>query len=214
MSRYFGDGENLMNREQTIQILSILRKAYPFFYKDITREEGREITDLWYEMFKEDDILLVIKAVKLFIKTDRKGFPPVIGVIKAKMEEISEASRPKSMNEFEAWQIIKNAASNSLYNSKKEFDKLPPIIQKVVGNHYTLKDWAEMDMDRLETIIQSNFIKSYKSACEEEKNYDKLTEHLSENPKIENKAQKGTLNSSNNKLYYLDTKNDSRPIRS
>lgn len=197
MSRYFGDGENLMNREQTIQILSILRKAYPFFYKDITREEGREITDLWYEMFKEDDILLVIKAVKLFIKTDRKGFPPVIGVIKAKMEEISEASRTDNINEFEAWQMVKDAVSNSLYNYKQEFDKLPPIIQKAVGNHYTLKDWAQTPVDTLETIIQSNFIKSYKAAFEKEENQDKLSEYLIENHKIENKALESHLKGKN-----------------
>lgn len=64
-----------MTKEETIQILSILKKAYPFFYKDVTREEGKEISDLWYEMFKDDDVILVIQAVKLFIKSDSKGFP-------------------------------------------------------------------------------------------------------------------------------------------
>ena len=83
-----------MTREQTQQVLLNLKKAYPFFYKDIGPDEGEEIADLWYEMFEYDDVALVVKAVKLFIKSDSKGFPPVIGVIKAKMEEIIEASRP------------------------------------------------------------------------------------------------------------------------
>ena len=203
-----------MTKEETIQILSILKKAYPFFYKDVTREEGKEISDLWYEMFKDDDVILVIQAVKLFIKSDSKGFPPVIGVIKAKMEEIIEASRPKSISEFEAWQMVKDAARNSLYNSKKEFDKLPPIIQRVIGDYYTLRSWAEMDIDRLETIIQPSFIKSYKTACEQENNYDKLTRHIGINPEIQNKALEDPLNGENDKLYYLRTKNDSRPLRS
>ena len=149
-----------MTREQTQQVLLNLKKAYPFFYKDIGPDEGEEIADLWYEMFEDDDVALVVKAVKLFIKSDSKGFPPVIGVIKAKMEEIIEASRPKSISEFEAWQMVKDAARNSLYNYKKEFDKLPPIIQRVIGDYYTLRSWAEMDIDRLETIIQPSFIKS------------------------------------------------------
>lgn len=203
-----------MTREQTQQVLLNLKKAYPFFYKDIGPDEGEEIADLWYEMFEDDDVALVVKAVKLFIKSDSKGFPPVIGVIKAKMEEIIEASRPKSISEFEAWQMVKDAARNSLYNYKKEFDKLPPIIQRVIGDYYTLRSWAEMDMDRLETIIQPSFIKSYKTVCEQENNYDKLTRHIGINPEIQNKALEGPLNSKNDKLYHLDTKNDSRPIRS
>ena len=200
-----------MTKGEMTKVLSILKKAYPFFYKDITPLEGEEISDLWYEMFKEDDVVLVIKAVKLFIKSDRKGFPPVIGVIKAKMEEIIEASRPKSISEFEAWQMVKDAARNSLYNSKKEFDKLPPIIQRVIGDHHTLKNWAETDRAQLETMVQSFFIKSYKSACEQENNYDKLAKYISVNSETQNKALEAPLNDENDKLYYIDTKNGSRP---
>lgn len=203
-----------MTREQTQQVLLNLKKAYPFFYKDIGPDEGEEIADLWYEMFEDDDVALVVKAVKLFIKSDSKGFPPVIGVIKAKMEEIIEASRPKSISEFEAWQMVKDAARNSLYNSKKEFDKLPPLIQRVIGDYYTLRSWAEMDIDRLETIIQPNFIKSYKTACEQQNNCDKLATHIGINSEIQNKALEDPLNDENDKLYYLNTKNDSRPLRS
>ena len=201
-----------MTKGEMTKVLSILKKAYPFFYKDITPLEGEEISDLWYEMFKEDDVVLVIKAVKLFIKSDRKGFPPVIGVIKAKMEEIIEASRPKSISEFEAWQMVKDAARNSLYNSKKEFDKLPPIIQRVIGDHHTLKNWAETDRAQLETMVQSFFIKSYKSACEQENNYDKLAKYISVNSETQNKALEAPLNDENDKLYYIDTKNGSRPL--
>jgi len=201
-----------MTKGEMTKVLSILKKAYPFFYKDITPLEGEEISDLWYEMFKEDDVVLVIKAVKLFIKSDRKGFPPVIGVIKAKMEEIIKASRPKSISEFEAWQMVKDAARNSLYNSKKEFDKLPPIIQRVIGDHHTLKNWAETDRAQLETMVQSFFIKSYKSACEQENNYEKLAKYISVNSEIQNKALEAPLNNENDKLYYIDTKNGSRPL--
>lgn len=186
-----------MTRKETAQILLILKKAYPFFYKDITQESAIEIVKLWHEMFKEDDVTLVIKAVKLLIKTDEKGYPPVIGVIKSKMKEIVGASRTDNINEFEAWQMVKDAVSNSLYNSKQEFDKLPPIIQKAVGNHYTLKDWAQTPVDTLETIIQSNFIKSYKAAFEKEENQDKLSEYLIENHKIENKALESHLKGKN-----------------
>lgn len=202
-----------MTREQTQQVLLNLKRAYPFFYKDITPEEGEKIADLWYEMFENDDVSLVIKAVKLFIKTDRKGFPPVIGVIKDKMEEIMKSSIQAPISESEAWRMVKNAVTYAV-SYKKEFDKLPPIIQSVIGDHQTLKSWGETDIERFETTIQQNFIKSYKSICEQEKNNYELSKHIGINSKTQNKALEGTLKSKNDKLYYLNAKSDSRPIRS
>jgi hypothetical protein len=155
-----------MTRSETVQILSILRKAYPVFYKDITKREAEDIVDLWHTMFEDDDLLLVINAVKAFIATDDKGYPPVIGVIKKKMREISQ---PVAMTEFEVWDYIKKAVSNSLYNSKEEYDKLPPTIQSLVGSHDVLREWSLIDTSKFDTVVQPNFMRSYKARCEREK---------------------------------------------
>lgn len=157
-----------MNREETAQILNILRKAYSTFYKSITKEEADDVVSLWHTMFEGDDVLLVISAVKAFIATDDKGYPPVIGVIKKKMRELSQ---PRTMSEMEAWQLVKKAASNSAYHAKEEFDKLPPTIQKIIGDHRTLKDWGLMDTEKFDTVLQSNFIKFFKINSEKEKEY-------------------------------------------
>lgn len=157
-----------MTWNETLQILSILKKAYPAFYKNISKEEAVEITDLWHTMFEGDDVLLVINAVKAFIATDDKGYPPVIGVIKKKMREISH---PDTMSEMEAWQLVKKAASNSAYHAKEEFDKLPPPIQKIIGDYQTLKDWGCIDMDKFDTVLQSNFTRSFRISSEREKEY-------------------------------------------
>lgn len=157
-----------MTKNETLQILNILKIAYPTFYKNISKQEALDIVDLWSNMFEEDDVLLVIAAVKAFIATDDKGYPPVIGVIKKKMREISH---PDTMSEIEAWQLVKKAASNSAYHAKEEFDKLPPTIQKIIGDHNTLRDWGLMDMDKFDTVLQSNFIKFFKINSEKEKEY-------------------------------------------
>ena len=160
-----------MTKNETLQILNILKIAYPTFYKNISKQEALDIVDLWSNMFEEDDVLLVIAAVKTFIATDDKGYPPVIGVIKKKMREISH---PDTMSEIEAWQLVKKAASNSAYHAKEEFDKLPPTIQKIIGDHNTLRDWGLMDMDKFDTVLQSNFIKFFKINSEKEKEYKAL----------------------------------------
>ena len=71
-----------MDRQETMKILSVLRGAYPAFYRDTSRQEAEAIVNLWAEMFADEDYLLVGAAVKSLIVSDSKGFPPVIGQVK------------------------------------------------------------------------------------------------------------------------------------
>lgn len=164
-----------MTRDETVQILSILRKAYPQFYKGISKQEAQDTVDLWHSMFESDDSLLVINAVKAHIATDEKGYPPVIGLIKKKMREISQ---PETMTELEAWNLIKRAVSNSLYNAKREYDKLPPTLQRLIGSHNVLREWATLDSRQFDTVVQSNFMRSYKVRSEKEKEFLALPESV------------------------------------
>lgn len=88
-----------MTSGEMTQLLSIIKKAYPLFHKDINKEEAKNIVDLWHTMFEVDDVLLVIDAVKLYIATDTKGCPPTIGQIKAKMWEIKQLDEIRSRRE-------------------------------------------------------------------------------------------------------------------
>lgn len=166
-----------MTRQETVQVLSILKVAYPVFYKDISKNEAEKALDLWHTMFEGDDVMLVINAVKAFIATDEKGYPPVIGVIKKKMREISE---PEMMTELEAWSLIKKATSNSYYNSKQEFDQLPPVLQKLIGSHNVLREWSLIDTSQFDTVVQSNFMRSYRARIEHEKEYLALPQSVKE----------------------------------
>lgn len=164
-----------MTRDDTIKALYILKIAYPQFYKDMTREEGERVVDLWAMMFDGDDPLLVINAVKSFIATDTKGFPPAIGLIKKKMRDISH---PDLMTEMDAWNYVKIAVRNSLYNAKQEFDKLPPTIQSLIGSHNVLREWAMLDSGQFDTVVQSNFMRSFKARHKHEQDYQALPESV------------------------------------
>lgn len=166
-----------MNRQETMQILSILKVAYPVFYKDISKQEAEKTVDLWHTMFETDDVLLVINAVKAFIATDEKGYPPVIGVIKKKIREISQ---PEMMTELEAWSLIKKAASNSYYNSKQEYDLLPPVLQKLIGSHNILREWSLIDTSQFDTVVQSNFMRSYRARIDHEQEHMALPPSVKE----------------------------------
>lgn len=148
-----------MDRAETLTILSVLKAAYPSFYKDMDRSEADGIVNLWTEMFKNDNPALVGYAVKALISCDGKGFPPHIGAIKEYMRKLTD---DRNMTEAEAWNLVSKAIRNGIYGSVKEFEKLPPDIQSVVGSPNQLREWAMMDEDTVQSVVSSNFQRSYK----------------------------------------------------
>lgn len=166
-----------MTRNQTIQVLKILKKAYPNFYKGFSKEDSKDAIDLWTTMFEDEDVFTVANAVKAHIAVDEKGFPPVIGQIKSKIQALSQKS---IVTEFEAWEKVKNAVRNSLYNSGKEYAKLPENIQRLIGSPLTLREWAMLDISELDTVVQSNFMRSYRARVEYEKEYLALPKSVRE----------------------------------
>ena len=157
-----------MTREETIKILSVLRGAYPAFYRDITKQEAESTIGLWESMFEEEPYELVGAAVKAFISGDGKGFPPAIGQIK---ERIRQITQPNEMTEQEAWAIVSKAVQRSTYGSVEEFAKLPPEIQAVVHDPGQLRQWAMGSADDLETVIASNFMRSFRAKQKSIKEY-------------------------------------------
>lgn len=149
-----------MTREDTIKILAVLRGAYPAFYRDITKQEAESTIALWMSMFDEEPYELVGAAVKAFISGDSKGFPPAIGQIK---ERIRQITQPEEMTEQEAWSYVSKALRNSAYGSAEEFAKLPPEVQVVVHDPGQLRQWAMAEADEVETVIASNFMRSFRA---------------------------------------------------
>ena len=157
-----------MTREDTIKILSVLRGAYPAFYRDITKQEAESTIALWESMFDEEPYELVAAAVKAFISGDGKGFPPAIGQIK---ERIRLITQPEEMTEQEAWSLVSKALRNSTYGSEEEFKKLPPEVQAVVHDPGQLKQWGMSPADEVETVIASNFMRSFRAKQKVNKEY-------------------------------------------
>jgi hypothetical protein len=157
-----------MTREDTIKILSVLRGAYPAFYRDITKQEAESTIALWESMFDEEPYELVGAAVKAFISGDGKGFPPAIGQIKDRIRLITT---PEEMTEQEAWAYVSKALRNSTYGSEEEFAKLPPEVQAVVHDPGQLRQWAMSPAEDVESVIASNFMRSFRVKQKTTKEY-------------------------------------------
>lgn len=158
-----------MTRQETKDLMAILKAAYPNFYKDISKEEAKAAVDLWATIFSDTPAKLVIEAVKSLICTLK--YPPTIADVK---EKIAAIMHPEMMTEMEAWQKVRRAIS--YYNADETFAQLPPVIQKIVGSPNTLREWAQMEAEIVDSVIQSNFMRSYKAKMTQEKEYAMLPE--------------------------------------
>ena len=155
-----------MTRDDVIKIMSVLRGAYPHFYRDISKQEAYDTINLWTDMFSNDDASIVAAAVKSLIDGDDKGFPPTIGQVKAKMRLLVGSDE---LTEAEVWNLVSKAVKNGLYGAVEEFEKLPPAVKRIVGSPSQLRDWASMDSDTLHSVVASNFQRSYKVVATREK---------------------------------------------
>ena len=159
-----------MTRDETVKILSVLKCAYPNADREMPKMDAENTLTLWGEMLDEP-YPVVAMAVKSFIAVDTKGFPPAIGQVKEKIRQITSKAE---MTEQEAWSLVTKAVSNSLYNSEEEYQKLPPLIRKLVHAPSQLRQWAMEDESNLQTVIASNFMRSFRARSKQAKDFSCL----------------------------------------
>lgn len=155
-----------MNKTETAGIMAILQVAYPMYYRDKSKEELTVAVNLWHEMFLEDDVELVKAAIKGFIASDTRGFPPVIGQIRQQLQRLIA---PVQLCEVAAWDLVSNAIRNGMYGAEEEFAKLPHAIQQSIGSADRLREWSQVDVDDVQTVIASHFMRSYRARLQQEK---------------------------------------------
>ena len=164
-----------MERTDVIQIMAVLRGAYPHFYRDISRKEAEDTVNLWQAMFACDDPALVGAVVKAIIVSDNREFPPNIGVVKEKMRELTDGDE---MTEVEAWALVAKAVKNGIWGAQEEFERLPEEIQRLLGAPSQLREWAMMDSDTLHSVVASNFQRSYRVIVKRKQERQKLPQDI------------------------------------
>lgn len=145
-----------MQREDVVKVLMMIQAAYPNY-----KPQDKTIAvNTWYMMLKDYECQVVEAALKMYIATDTSGFAPAIGQI---IDKIKSVTSPNELNGMEAWSIVSKALRNGYYGAEQEFEKLPVTVQKAVGSPDNLRNWAQSDSKSIETVIQSNFMRTYET---------------------------------------------------
>ena len=160
-----------MTRDETIELLMMVQAAFPN-YKP---QDKTVAVNTWFLMLADYPYQQVQMALKAYIATDTSGFAPSIGQIIDKMQMINSHAE---QNEMEAWSLVSKALRNGNYKSKEEFEKLPDLVKEAVGSPENIHNWAQADIKSIESVIQSNFIKSYRLVVNRQKEIQKLPKEI------------------------------------
>ena len=125
-----------------------------------------ETVDVWNMMLNNYSYEQVSVALKAYINSDISGFAPSIGQLIGKIQTISQ---PQELDGMTAWGLVSKALRNGTYGAVEEFNKLPPLVKQAVGMPDNLRNWAMSDYQAIETVIQSNFLKNYRTVVNRSK---------------------------------------------
>ena len=156
-----------MTREETKKIIRIIIDSYPNYKPS----DLSETVDVWCMMLEEYSYQQISVALKAYILTDTSGFAPSIGQLVGKLQTLAQKDE---LNEMEAWSLVSNAIKNGYYGAEEEFAKLPEAVQKAVGTPANLRAWAHTDETSIENVVQSNFMRTYRTVIKRENEYAKM----------------------------------------
>lgn len=194
-----------MTREETVKIIRIMCDCYPNYKPN----NLSETVDVWNMMLDEYSYNQVSIALKAYVTSDTSGFAPSVGEIVAKIQLVLQ---PQELDGMAAWGLVSKALRNGTYGAVEEFNKLPPLVRQAVGIPDNLKNWATSDYQTIETVIQSNFLRTYETVVKRANEINRMPDNIksliektnanSYKAQIEQKFQRGinTLNDKNSSL--------------
>ena len=134
-----------------------------------------ETVDVWQMMLDEYSYNQVSIALKAYVTSDTSGFAPSVGEIVAKIQLVSQ---PQELDGMAAWGLVSKALRNGTYGAVEEFKKLPPLVRQAVGMPDNLKNWATSDYQTIETVIQSNFLRTYETVVKHANEINRMPDNI------------------------------------
>ena len=158
-----------MTEDDCAKILMTIDACYPNF--NVNNDSIEYTKKAWNVFLKDFEYKEIETALRIYIMTSGSAFAPSVS------ELIAAARKPKQLTEIgaeEAWPQVRKAIRNSLYNSEEGFAALPELAQKVVGSPNQLRTWGMMESREIDTVIWSNFKKSYEALQKRTNDYAAL----------------------------------------
>lgn len=155
-----------MTREEVQKLLMGITATFPNFHV----EDKTATIDTWLMLLEEYSYIDIQLAFKSYVRSNNSGFAPSVSQL---IHEIDKPQELATMSDSQAWSIVRLAIGRSVYNSKEEFEKLPPVIQRAVGSAEQLHYWA-CDENYNDGVVMSLFQRNYREVCKRQTEFRKL----------------------------------------
>lgn len=108
-----------MTKKEALQILAILKAAYPASYNNMTKEEASGTVSIWAMQFADVPVDIVMMAIHKAIATNK--FPPTVAEVKEKIKAIH----------WEAYDLVNTNIRESLpENVKNRYQRIYDATEK------------------------------------------------------------------------------------
>lgn len=118
--------------------LSILKGAYPIWFERLGNQTAVAMLNTWNAVLARYTADEVESAIYALIPVWPE--PPTLQQVLAQIRE--SRAQEHELDAYQAWDKVRRAAQNGIYESKKEFDRLPALVQKAVGSAAAIHQWA------------------------------------------------------------------------
>lgn len=163
-----------MTRDETKELLMMIRALFPNF--NVKPEEMTPTINAWSLMLGEFPFERVKAALQVYVRTNSSGFAPSVSQL---MGSLYEPEKNNQLSEGEAWALVKKAIQDGNYHAEERFNELPETIQRAVGGAGMIRQWAQTDSDEVNTVVMSNFQRSYKAILSKQEFNAKVPEQIS-----------------------------------
>ena len=156
------------------KLIFVTKAAYPSVYAKYTAADLENLLIAWRMCLGDYTYDEAARGLTMYMRTDTKGFPPAAGQIIEQIQKLNEKEMPLPS---QAWDAVMVGIKNGSYGAEEEFEKLDPLIQKVIGSPQYLRDCAA-DYDFNEGVARGQFERNYAILLEREKYKSQVPESL------------------------------------
>ena len=176
-----------MKREEFSLIVKGLKAVFaqPTFIPD------QNAFNVWYELLKDLDYESAYMSAQRYMTTNK--FPPTITDIR----ENAIVKNINTLNEMTAWNLVYKAICDANYHAKERYDEFPELIKKCIHGPAELKEMAQMDLATINSVTQSNFMRTFRGVQSREQEIDKIPNSVMA---MIQKKKNEQLEENNNKL--------------
>lgn len=160
-----------MTKEEFKTLVKAMKAVYthPSFIPD------KYAFEVWYSMLKDLDYQTASAAIQKHMQSEERE--PTVASIRKHAEQINGGLRDE-IGEMQAWSMAYRAISDSAYHADERFAELPETIQRAVASPGNLREWGQMDAKTVNSVIQSQFLRSYRAEVKRAADLRKLSPDL------------------------------------